>query len=106
MSAASSWKTFNIPIQILASVTLVPVPSDLCAERKFLSDAVVKAIGEFYRAKQEYNLAKAKRPEAVDDLALVLQKARAEERVASRALADHIKEHGCERQRKGPSTES
>jgi NACalpha-BTF3-like transcription factor len=60
------------------------MPSDLCSERKLLSDSVVRQLAS--RRTQE------KRPEAADDLALVLHHARAAERVANRALADHMKD--------------
>jgi hypothetical protein len=59
--------------------------SDLCSERKHLSDSAVRAIGEFRRAQE-------KRQEAADVLALVLHHARAPERVADRALAYHMKD--------------
>jgi hypothetical protein len=67
---------------------------EACKERTGLSQAVVDAVAKVYGAKKDYDSAKQKR--AVDATpAAALQRARDAERLAVRALEDHIKQHGC-----------
>ena len=67
----------------------------LCTERRILSDTVVAAVASVYRAKEAYESAKSKKTADVDKLSVVLAAARKSERDATRALGDHIKQHGC-----------
>jgi hypothetical protein len=71
------------------------VPTESCAERSSLSRAVVDAVAETYRAKAAYEMAKRNRADNVDVRAGALQKARASERAAERALQEHFEQHGC-----------
>jgi Xaa-Pro aminopeptidase len=64
-----------------------------------LSDAVVAAVASVYRAKEDYESAKAKKTADVDQLATVLAAERKSEREATRALENHVREHGCDKNR-------
>ena len=67
----------------------------VCPERARLGKPVVDAITEAYRAKTAYDSAREKHAANVASLATNLRRARDAERAATRALADHIKQHGC-----------
>lgn len=67
-----------------------------CKESVSLSCAVVDAVSKVYQAKFVYDSAKQKRGANTDPLAAALQGAREFERLALRALDDHVKQHGCE----------
>ena len=69
--------------------------SEKCPERSRLSKPVVESVAEVYRAKDAYDTAKLNSDENVNDLATALMKARKAERIATKALGAHIKEHGC-----------
>ena len=66
-----------------------------CPERSRLGKAVVNAVAEVYLAKETYNTAKQDPAKDVTELGVVLMKARGAERIATKALGEHIKEHGC-----------
>ena len=66
-----------------------------CPERAKLGKAVVDAVAEVYRAKEAYDTAKQNRSKKFAEVVADLRKAREAERVTSKALGEHIKEHGC-----------
>jgi hypothetical protein len=65
-----------------------------CLGCRVLSDAVVAAMASVYRAKGAYESAKSRKASNVGQLAADLAVARKSERVAAKALEDHVKEHG------------
>jgi hypothetical protein len=69
---------------------------DECAEHRHLLKSVVAAVAEVYRVKIEYDAARRKRAENAEELAGAHLKAREAERMAARALAEHIAAHGCQ----------
>jgi hypothetical protein len=58
-------------------------------------DAVVATVASVYRAKQAYESAKSQKASNVQQLASDLAIARKAERVATKALGDDVKKHGC-----------
>ena len=68
----------------------------MCPERAILSKLVLDVVAEVYRVKAEYDSAKQKRSTNASALALALERARASEAAATRALSNHIKQHGCQ----------
>jgi hypothetical protein len=66
-----------------------------CPTRSELAARLSRIIQDVYRLRADSEAAKT-RSEQQTALLNVLQKTRADQRVAQRALADHIKEHGCE----------
>ena len=70
-----------------------------CPERKALADAVTAAVQAVYRAKRAYDSAKMKNTENVEEIGIFLAAARKTEIEATTALQDHVKEHGCAKDR-------
>jgi hypothetical protein len=68
---------------------------DECPERTRLGKPVVDAVAEVYRAKEAYESAKLNHSANFAETAVDLTKAREAERIATKALGEHIKAHGC-----------
>ena len=67
-----------------------------CDERAELSKKVAAAIASTYRARRDYDGAKSRSSVAnLERFRLELDRARAAERDAHRALKDHIETHQC-----------
>ena len=65
-----------------------------CAERAKLAKAVARAISDAHARSREYQHAKNQQ-EDTGDITMVLEAARAVERVAVDAYKGHVRKHGC-----------
>jgi hypothetical protein len=69
---------------------------EACPDCLLFSEPVADAITEFYRAKAKYDAAKLNGTGDPDgNLAAATQKAGEVQRLAEKALREHIKQHGC-----------